>query len=64
MIKVKTLIALLQQCDSDAQVNAYEGEDTGIVIHEPSGEYRWIRVTEDETEDVYTEGFDLPELKR
>lgn len=64
MIKVKTLIALLQRCHPDACVYAYEGEDTGIAIHEPSGECRWIRATEDETEDVYTDGFDLPELKR
>lgn len=57
MIKAKTLIALLQQCDPDSAVSAYEGEDVGLNITEPTGAYRWIRATGNKHEDAYTDGF-------
>jgi len=63
MIKVKRLKELLEQVPDDADVWVYEGEDTGIVIRDFSGDmpYResvwWIRAREGADEE-YTEGFD------
>jgi hypothetical protein len=61
MITVKRLMALLAECPPDAQVFAYEGEDTGMTLQFPDGSRRWIRAGEYDEIDDYNEGFEPPE---
>jgi len=56
MIKVKTLKKLLDELPDDAEINAYEGEDTGLSI-EYKGNYAWIRATSSQAEELYISGF-------
>jgi len=65
MITVKTLQTLLAHLPDDATLSAYEGEDTGIMIHHKATHRNWfIRATEAETEDGYTEGFSITKNKQ
>jgi len=65
MIKVSKLKELLSNIPDDAEVWAYEGEDTGIAItpaRTPGVVWDcmakwWIRATCDKKEDDYTKGF-------
>jgi hypothetical protein len=60
MITAKRLMALLEECPPDAQVFAYEGEDTGMTIQFQDGSRRWIRAGQYDELDDYTEGFEPP----
>lgn len=58
MITVKTLKQLIENLPDNAEVYAYEGEDTGFVILKGK-KYWFIRATESrDTEDTHTEGFE------
>ena len=61
MIKVKDLIKWLKKVDENADVYAYEGEDTGIVIKDLDHSNKFIRATEWDDE-PHTEGFDDEEM--
>jgi hypothetical protein len=58
MITVKTLKKLTDQLPDDAIIFGYEGEDTGITIKMPDGNYKFIRACDSDEVDTYTEGFD------
>jgi hypothetical protein len=58
MITVKRLMALLAECPPNAQVFAYEGENTGVPLQFPDGSRRWIRAREYDELDDYIEGFE------
>jgi len=55
MIKVNDLIMLLKEVPDNAEVYAYEGEDTGLVIRDKSN-YWFIRATNIGI-DFHTDGF-------
>jgi hypothetical protein len=57
MIKVSRLKELLASVPEDADVYAYDGEDTGIGISASDGIFFWIRAKETLDLDTYTEGF-------
>jgi hypothetical protein len=57
MIKVKDLISWLMKIDEDADVYAYEGEDTGLVIRDLDHSYKFIRASQLD-DDSHVEGFD------
>lgn len=61
MIRVKDLLKWLKKVDENAQVYAYEGEDTGFVIRDLDHSSKFIRATEWEDE-FHTEGFDDEEM--
>jgi hypothetical protein len=57
MIKVKDLISWLIKVDDDAEVYAYEGEDTGLVIRDLDHSCKFIRASRLD-DDSHVEGFD------
>jgi len=42
-ISVKALKEFLALLPDDARVHGYEGEDTGITVNLPDGDFTWIR---------------------
>jgi len=42
-ISVKALIALLAMLPDEARLHGYEGDDTGITVNLPDGDFTWIR---------------------
>ena len=42
-ITVKTLKELLAVLPDEARLHGYEGEDTGITVNLPDGDFTWIR---------------------
>jgi hypothetical protein len=57
VITVARLRELLAQVPDDAEVGAYEGEDSGISIYK-DGSTWWIRTTSRDADDTYTTGFE------
>lgn len=57
MITVEKLIKLLERVPLNAEVYAYEGEDTGISINDPDGGSWWIQARDNNKEDNYLEGW-------
>jgi hypothetical protein len=48
MLKVEHLIDELRKLPEGSKVNGYEGEDTGLHIQLPNGQWGWIHACEDE----------------
>ncbi len=42
-ISVKALKELLAMLPDEARLHGYEGEDTGITVNLPDGDFTWIR---------------------
>ena len=61
MIRVRDLMKWLKKVDEDAEVYAYEGEDTGIVIKDLDHSNKFIRATQWEDE-FHVEGFEDEEM--
>lgn len=65
MVTVKRLKELLKKLPDNAKCYGYEGEDVGIGIYDGDSEdvisatkCWWIRASEGNHKDTYTEGFD------
>ena len=54
-ISVKALKELLAMLPDDARLHGYEGEDTGITVNLPDGDFTWIRAREGTQDDEQPE---------
>ena len=54
-ISVKALIALLAMLPDEARLHGYEGDDTGITVNLPDGDFTWIRAREGTQDDEQPE---------
>ena len=54
-ISVKALKELLAFLPDEARLHGYEGEDTGITVNLPDGDFTWIRACEGTQDDEQPE---------
>ena len=54
-ISVKALKELLAMLPDDARLHGYEGEDTGITVNLPDGDFTWICAREGTQDDEQLE---------